>query len=166
MRISKDDAFIAVARVLSLRGTCARRQVGAVFVNSRGHVIATGYNGNAAGDPHCIDTPCAGAGLPSGSGLDKCEAIHAEQNALEQCHDVWDIDTVYCTDSPCMHCLKMLKNSSARRIVFLRAYPGFQDNWAYWVRENNDRVIKGLPIREMVQYQSDLSWLKSVVVVA
>lgn len=162
MRISKDDAFIAVARVLSLRGTCARRQVGAVFVNSRGHVIATGYNGNAAGDPHCIDTPCAGAGLPSGSGLDKCEAIHAEQNALEQCHDVWDIDTVYCTDSPCMHCLKMLKNSSARRIVYLREYPGVEENKAYWERENIKRQQQGLVPRTMEKYVGNLEWMGNV----
>lgn len=122
-RLTKDEAFMGVAYVLSLRGTCARRKVGAVLVDSAYHVIATGYNGNAAGDSHCIDTPCAGANLPSGSGLDVCEAIHAEQNALVQCKDVFKIDTLYCTTMPCMHCAKMLRNTSLRRVVYEHDYP-------------------------------------------
>jgi hypothetical protein len=40
--------------------------------------------------------------LPSGTGLDVCEAIHAEQNALLQCKDVEQIDTAYVTAMPCM----------------------------------------------------------------
>lgn len=122
-RISRDSAFMGVAYVLSLRSTCIRRKVGAVLVDGRGYVLATGYNGNAAGDPHCIDHPCKGADAPSGTRLDECEAIHAEQNALEQCHDVWKIDTLYCTSLPCIHCAKMLRNTSLRRVVYNDVYP-------------------------------------------
>lgn len=122
MRPSADEYFIRMAQLVATRGTCPRRQVGCVIVNRRKHVLATGYNGVHAGAPHCFDNPCPGANLPSGQGLDKCEAIHAEQNALLQCHNVYDIDTVYCTTSPCTHCVKLLLNTSCNRIVFTELY--------------------------------------------
>jgi deoxycytidylate deaminase len=85
IRIPSDWYFLKMANLASERATCKRRKVGCILVNSKKHVIATGYNGVAAGQEHCIDNPCEGAQLKSGEGLDKCEAIHAEQNALLQC---------------------------------------------------------------------------------
>lgn len=137
MRISKDQLFADMAKLVSTRGTCPRRKVGAVFVNKRGHVIATGYNGNASGMPHCIEVPCAGADLPSGTGLSKCEAIHAEANALLQCKDVYDIHTAYVTASPCVDCTKLLLNTSCERIVFIEEYPHYEAGamWRYAERK-------------------------------
>lgn len=139
-RPSVDEYFLTMAQVVSLRGTCARRRVGCVLVNERKHVLATGYNGVAASRPHCIDTPCKGASAPSGTGLELCEAIHAEQNALLQCRDVHSIATVYCTHSPCVHCVKLLMNTSAKRLVFLSEYPHvdsrrlWEESGREWVR--------------------------------
>lgn len=133
-RISFDDAFMGVAYVLSLRSTCIRRNVGCVLIDKRNHILATGYNGNAAGDPHCIDKPCAGANLASGTGLDRCEAIHAEQNALEQCSNVWAIETLYCTTIPCMHCAKMLRNTSLKRVVYIDSYPDAEAVLTYFAK--------------------------------
>ena len=76
----------------------------------------------AAGLPHCIDQPCSGSNEPSGLGLDKCEALHAEQNALLQCRDAWEIDTVYVTVSPCITCTKLFMNTSCQRILFRYPY--------------------------------------------
>ena len=83
------------------------------------------------GVPHYVDNiiktttypnKCAGAHHDSGQGLDICEAIHAEQNALLQCADVQKIHTVYVTVSPCRHCMKLIMNTSAKRVVFLSEY--------------------------------------------
>lgn len=117
-----DFYFLKMALLVSERGTCARRKVGSIFVNKRNHVIATGYNGNPSGFPHCTDKPCAGANSLSGTDLDKCEAIHAEQNALLQCKDVHEIDRVYCTLSPCIHCVKLLLNTSTQQIIYGEKY--------------------------------------------
>ena len=117
-----DFYFLRMAELVSERGTCARRKVGCVFVNKKNHVIATGYNGNPSGFIHCIDKPCAGAKSKSGTDLDKCEAIHAEQNALLQCKNVYEIDRVYCTLSPCIHCVKLLLNTSTQHIIFCEEY--------------------------------------------
>lgn len=121
-RPSRDEVFLDIAAQLARRSTCSRRQVGCVLIDLRGHVLATGYNGVPSNWDHCTLRPCPGAGLPSGVGLEKCEAIHAEQNALLQCRDVYLIDTAYCTHSPCLHCVKLLLNTSCRRIVFTTQY--------------------------------------------
>ena len=117
-----DFYFLKMAKLVSERGTCARRKVGCVFVNKRNHVIATGYNGNPAGFTHCIDDPCEGADSKSGTDLDKCKAIHAEQNALLQCKNVYDIDRVYTTLEPSIHCVKLLLNTTANQIIYGEKY--------------------------------------------
>jgi dCMP deaminase len=137
-RISVDKYFTDMASLVSRRGTCLRRRVGCVLTNSLNHVLATGYNGVPSGFPHCnelVDDPhdidggqhyghaCAGASAAPGTMLNECNAIHAEQNAMIQCRDVDAIHTCYSTASPCVTCLRMLLNTSCRRIVFLEEYP-------------------------------------------
>ena len=119
-----DFYFLRMALLVSERGTCVRRKVGCILVNKKNHVLATGYNGNPSGFSHCLDNPCKGANSTSGKDLDKCEAIHAEQNALLQCKDVYDIHTVYCTVSPCIHCVKLLLNTSAKIASIIQAAIG------------------------------------------
>ena len=142
MRPSRDEWAIKLALLTAQRATCRRRQVGCVLLNARGHVLATGYNGVAAGLPHCNEPTddvyddgkntfpisvyhhsCDGAMAPSGQSLDACQAIHAEQNAMLQCRDVYSIHTAYVTASPCMTCIKLLLNTSCERIVFVEEYP-------------------------------------------
>ena len=122
-RPSRDLYFIAIASVVATRATCIRRAVGCVVVNDYSHIIATGYNGVASGLPHCINKPCLGAKCDSGTNLDKCEAIHAEANALLQCTDTQSINTIYCTTKPCTHCMKLIMCTSCKKIVYLDDYP-------------------------------------------
>lgn len=112
-----------MAEMLARRGTCRRRQVGCILVDSKGRILSTGYNGVARGLTHCTTVACPGAKAKSGESLDMCQAIHAEANALLQCNDIDAIHTAYCTDSPCIHCIKLLMNTSCSRIVFIREYP-------------------------------------------
>jgi dCMP deaminase len=99
-----------------------------------GHILATGYNGPARGQDHCLDFPCPGANLQSGQGLDLCEAIHAEQNALLQCRDVQQIHTCYTTTSPCTHCVKLLLNTSCEVIFYYEAYSDIQRSADLWLK--------------------------------
>lgn len=122
-RPDKDQYLMMMALVAATRGTCVRRRVGCVLASARGHVLATGCNGAAPGEDHCLDNPCAAASAPSGTQLAGCRAIHAEQNALVQCRDPFAIHTVYCTTSPCESCVKLLMSTSAQRLVFLEEYP-------------------------------------------
>jgi dCMP deaminase len=71
----------------------------------------------------------------SGSDLELCEAIHAEQNALLQCKNVYEINKVYCTVSPCIHCIKLLLNTSAKHIIFSEEYTN-QEGKSLWMKTN------------------------------
>lgn len=53
-RSSWDDYFMGIAREVSTRATCGRKFVGAVIVRDKS-ILATGYNGNVRGLPHCDD---------------------------------------------------------------------------------------------------------------
>ncbi len=86
---------------------------------------------------HCIDVPCDGAHYESGKGLDKCEAIHAEINAITHCDNPKTIHTAYCTMSPCKFCLDALLSTTCQRIVFLEEYPHTESK-ARW--ENAGRL--------------------------
>lgn len=146
MRPSKDEWAMQMARITAQRSTCLRRSVGCVLLDIRGHVLATGYNGVAARLPHCNEpqdrssgslnsliniqmgannnypNACPGAQAPSGTQLDACHAIHAEQNALLQCRDVYAIHSCYTTTAPCVTCTKLLLNTSCQRIIYLEEY--------------------------------------------
>lgn len=122
-RPDTDEYFLRMAALVATRATCARRSVGCVLVDLHRHVLATGYNGVLSGQVHCIDRPCAGVGLPSGTGLNLCRAIHAEANALSQCHNIFAIHTAYVTASPCVQCMTQLLHTSVQNIVFRERYP-------------------------------------------
>lgn len=131
-RIPKEVTFILMALELAKQSTCSRRSVGAIFTNEKTHIISAGYNGVAYGLPHCIKTPCAGAGCRPGEGLELCEAIHAEQNALMWCSDVNKIHSAYITHSPCIHCVKMLMNTSCKNIYFAFEYAHNERSKKLW----------------------------------
>lgn len=166
MRPSKDEWGLKLALVTAERATCLRRSVGCVLVNERGHVLATGYNGKAAGLPHCnesfikmvefvnrmgmreawndhqvVERPnaCPAAHAASGTQLGGCEAIHAEQNALLQCRDPWSIHTCYVTTSPCLTCVKLLLNTSCERVVFVEQYAHDDEARELWRQARGDR---------------------------
>jgi len=120
-RIDVDTYFLEMSQLVAQRSTCRRRKVGCVLVDSKNHVVATGYNGVPTHFPHCLDIPCEGATSPSGQVLEKCLAVHAEQNAFLQLRSN-DSLTAYVTVSPCITCAKILANSSVKRIVSQQQY--------------------------------------------
>lgn len=140
-RLSRDSVYLRIASILAFRSTCTRKQVGCVLTDKEGKVLATGYNGVPSGWTHCIDVPCKGANSPSGTNLEHCEAIHAEQNALLQCPNTNDIQTCYVTHSPCLHCVKLLLNTGCSRIVFDIDYP-HHESYDLWKKSNGEWIKK------------------------
>jgi len=139
-RVTRDQLGLLLATAWSLRGTCARRRVGCVLIDADGRPVGSGYNGPASGLPHCTDAPCPGVGLKSGVGLSVCEAIHAEINALTYCPDPRLVHTVYVTASPCIDCVKVLMNTSAKRIVFVEPYAHDAPARDMWIKSGQRRV--------------------------
>lgn len=104
------------------------------------------HDGDNPHYPHA----CKGAYAPSGTMLDACEAIHAEQNALLQCPDVREIYACYVTTAPCVTCTKLLLNTGCRVIVYLDDYPhsdAARDLWhraeRIWVKHPGLKQAEG-----------------------
>jgi dCMP deaminase len=126
-RPSWEEYFMDIARLVARRSTCLRRQVGAVLVKEK-NILATGYNGTPSGITHCAEVGCLRQqlGVPSGERHELCRGLHAEQNAIIQAakHGVNIAgSTLYCTNSPCSICSKMLINAGIARIIYLEGYP-------------------------------------------
>lgn len=143
MRPPKEETWLHIAAEHAQQGTCARRACGCVLVDANGDAIGMGYNGPAAGQPHCIETPCPGATAAPGTGLDACEAIHAEANALLRCREPFAIDTAYVTASPCLGCVKLLLGTSCRRIVFIEPYAHDSEARQRWLNAAPSRLVPG-----------------------
>ncbi|MBM4454645.1 MAG: cytidine deaminase [Chloroflexi bacterium] len=125
-RPSIDEYFLKIASVVAERSTCRRHHVGAVAVKDK-HILATGYNGAAAGLKDCLELGCLRdeQGIPSGTRHEICRGIHAEQNAIIQAslHGVsLEGATVYSTHTPCILCAKMLANARIKRFVTYGKY--------------------------------------------
>jgi dCMP deaminase len=117
-RPSWDSYFLEIARVVSTRGTCNRKRVGAVIVRDR-RILATGYNGSVRGLPHCDDV---------GHEMEESHCVrvvHAECNAIAQAarNGVAIFgSTIYVTASPCYPCFKLIANAGITEIHFAEFY--------------------------------------------
>jgi len=123
-RISKDEYFIRIAHTVARRSTCIRRQIGSIVVSDVGEIKSTGYNGNPRGLPHCEESGCIRdeLGIPSGTRMETCTAVHAEQNALIQAGTNARGGTLYTTIVPCPICARMIINAQISRVVYSGDY--------------------------------------------
>lgn len=121
-RPSKIQWAMRLTRVVATRATCPRRQVGAIIFDEDGQILSTGYNGPSRGVPHCLTDPCGGQGAASGESLDKCIAVHAEQNAILQCGPIQRAMVLAVSTSPCDSCMKLLMNTPIQMILFDEIY--------------------------------------------
>ncbi len=129
----KHKTYIGIAQALASLSTCTKRQVGCVILDHRGRIAATGYNGQSPNEPHCIDSPCAGAAMPNGQGFGQmCEATHAEMSAYGDCSDIWDAETLYVTIAPCTRCLNSLKVSGISTIIYLNEHHHAEESKRRW----------------------------------
>lgn len=143
-RPSWEKFFLDLARMVSTRSTCLRRQVGAVVVRDK-RILSTGYNGAPTGLVHCDQAGCIREQLkvPSGERHEICRAIHAEQNAIIQAA-TFGVSlagaTIYVTHHPCVLCSKMIINSGIRQVVYLDGYPDRLS--AQMLKESGMKVVR------------------------
>jgi len=116
-----------MAYVVAKRSTCLRRKVGAILVKDK-HILSTGYNGAPKGMEHCSETGCLREhmNIPSGERHELCRGLHAEQNVIIQAAVFGTSikgSTLYCTNTPCVVCVKMLINAGVLEIIHAGDYP-------------------------------------------
>jgi len=115
-----------IARVIKTRGNCLRRQVAAVIVKDR-RIISTGYNGTPSGIRNCYEGGCprCASKVRSGRDLDQCICAHAEENAIIQAANYGVAlrgAVLYCTDSPCLLCAKMIISAGIKSVIYEKEY--------------------------------------------
>ena len=131
-RESKDTYYLNIARAVSMRSTCLRRQYGAVIVKND-RIVSTGYNGAARGEPNCCDIGQCWRELnniPHGERYEECVAVHAEANAIIQAsaeelegatlylYGGEDGSTIFGAE-PCKMCARMIKNAKIEKVISL-----------------------------------------------
>ncbi len=84
MRRDKINYYLDLAEMVAQRGTCLRRNFGAVIVN-HDEVISTGYTGAPRGRKNCSDLGFCirqNLNIPRGERYELCRSVHAEANAI------------------------------------------------------------------------------------
>lgn len=124
-RMEKVDYYLEIAKVVAKRGTCIRRNYGAVLVKDD-EIIATGYTGAPRGAVNCCDEGVCERerlGCKPGERYELCKSVHAEQNCLISASRKEALGaTLYLagfdaktgeviTATPCLLCSRMLKNA-------------------------------------------------------
>lgn len=83
-RMDKHEYYLDIADTVSMRGTCLRRNYGAVIVNND-VIVGTGYVGAPRGRANCCDVGYCyrqAHNIPRGTQYETCRSVHAEQNAI------------------------------------------------------------------------------------
>ncbi len=115
-RVSFDDYALELAATAATRGTCLRRQHGAVLVHER-RIVAAGYDGAPSRYPHCETGSCPLPAAEAGDDAD-CIAVHAEANVLlDSTPQQRSGASLYTTAVPCFGCAKLIANANLAEVV-------------------------------------------------
>ena len=124
-RVDKINYYLDIAQTVAARGTCLRRNFGAIIVKND-EIISTGYVGAPRGRQNCCDLGyCTREKLnvPRGERYELCRSVHAEANAIisaprsemigstggsgvqgrQLCHQRQPLCDVQTTDYQCRH---------------------------------------------------------------
>lgn len=130
MRPSKTRYYLDIAAAVAARSTCLRRQYGAVIVKND-TIVSTGYNGAARGVTNCCDAGTCwrdANGIPHGEQYEKCQAVHAEANAIiNASREEMEGATLYLAGfengkrlehaAPCEMCARLIVNAGVDRVI-------------------------------------------------
>ena len=150
MRISKENYYLNIAQQCSQRGTCLRRNYGAIIVKND-EIISTGYTGSPRGRINCIDRgTCLREDLkvPSGERYEICRSVHAEMNACihaSRCDMIGATmylcgllanGEIFKETVPCMLCKRVIINSGIQQVIVRRDENSFESfNPSEWEEE-------------------------------
>ena len=131
-RIDKENYYLDIAETVLERGTCIRRNYGAIIVKND-QIVSTGYVGAPRGRKNCIDLgTCIRSQLniPRGTRYELCRSVHAEANAIIHAPREQMIDaTMYLVGkeyetgeyienaNSCAMCKRMIINAGIKRVV-------------------------------------------------
>ena len=131
-RRDKENYYLDIAETVLERGTCLKRNYGAIIVN-HDEIISTGYAGAPRGRKNCNDLgfcTIEKLEIPAEQVHDKCRSVHAEANAIISASrkdmlgaTIYFVGKTVLTGdyienaNSCMMCKRMIINSGIDHIV-------------------------------------------------
>ena len=158
-RRDKINYYLDIAEAVLERGTCLRRNFGAVIVKND-QIISTGYVGAPRGRRNCCDIGhCTREQLeiPRGERYEMCRSVHAEANAIIHAARTDMIkSTLYLVGkeketgnyvknaNPCAMCRRMIMNAGISNVIVRDSREEYSnivvlDEWI-----NNDDSLAGV----------------------
>ncbi len=156
-RRDKINYYLDIAETVLERGTCIRRNFGAIIVNND-RIISTGYVGAPRGRANCVDLGiCTREKLnvPKGQRYELCRSVHAEANAIIAASraDMIGATLYLCGHDaktgeidgnvePCSMCKRMIINSGITTVIIRNTKDTYTTiNVETWV--DRDESIQG-----------------------
>lgn len=157
-RRDKNNYYLDIAETVLERGTCLRRNYGAIIVKND-EIVSTGYVGAPRGRKNCIDLKYCmreKLGIPRGERYELCRSVHAEANAIISAKREETIGATlylagkfYGTDKLvddamcCSMCKRMVINAGIEKVIIRRTHEEYsvidvQD----WI--DNDDSLSGV----------------------
>lgn len=131
-RRDKQNYYLDIAETVLERGTCLRRNYGAIIVKND-QIISTGYSGAPRGRKNCCDLGVCmreKLNIPHGERYELCRSVHAEANAIiSAARDEMIGSTLYlaCRDTAsgkllegtnsCAMCKRLIINAGIKSVV-------------------------------------------------
>lgn len=149
-RIDKINYYLDIAETVLERGTCLRRNFGAIIVN-KDQIVSTGYTGAPRGRKNCSDLGVCirmEKNVPRGERYELCRSVHAEANAIIHASrdqmigatlylvgkEVENGEYVKNTNS-CSMCKRMVINAGIERVIVRNSKTDFSEyeviDWIY-----------------------------------
>lgn len=153
-RRDKINYYLDIAETVLERGTCLRRNFGAVIVKND-QIISTGYTGAPRGTANCSDTGVCDReklNIPKGQRYELCRSVHAEMNAIIAaarndtigaslylaCHDA-KTGELYGDVEPCMMCKRFIINAGIETVFIRKTHDEYISiNVEDWVAREED----------------------------
>ncbi|MBQ9737432.1 MAG: cytidine deaminase [Clostridia bacterium] len=157
-RVDKYNYYLDIAETVIERGTCLRRNFGAIIVKND-EIVSTGYTGAPRGRENCCTSGfCIREKLavPRGERYELCRSVHAEANCIISAarRDMID-STLYLVGrdyvtgnlvenaSSCSMCKRLIINAGIKRVVIRNTPTEYSivDVEEEWVK--NDESLNG-----------------------
>jgi len=155
MRRDKINYYLDIAQTVAERGTCIRRNFGAIIVKND-EIISTGYTGAPRGRKNCSEIGTCireELNIPRGERYEMCRSVHAEANAIISARRSDMIGAVLylaCLDyktggvfggtSSCSMCKRLVINAGIEKVIVRDTNDTYRVlNVSDWI-ENDDSL--------------------------
>lgn len=131
-RVDKANYYLDIAQTVAARGTCLRRNFGAIIVKND-QILSTGYVGAPRGRQNCCDLGYCmreKLNIPRGERYELCRSVHAEANAIisasrsDMLNSILYLVGIECSTgdyvtnaNPCSMCKRLIINAGIDTVI-------------------------------------------------